>query len=404
MLLYVHVPFCRAKCAYCAFHSQAFDMEACERYLEVLGAEMELMRRRFGAKRLESLYVGGGTPSLLPPWGVERLMQTVDRAFKLDTRAEFSLEANPDSADFETLKLWHGMGANRISLGVQSFDDADLARLGRAHTAAQAETAYTAAWRAGFDNISLDLIWGLPGQRVSGWLRSLRAAIGLGPQHMSCYNLTLEAGTPLARAAESGGLAFAPDEDQARMFVYGSELLEGKGYLQYEISNYARMGFACRHNQGYWDGADYLGLGPSAVSTVAGRRWENPRHMDEWEAAVRSGRLGNEAESEEITEAIRARELVMLGLRTAKGLQLGRYRKLTGRDFLADNKGVLTALRNRDLIRISGGFVRLTRQGMLVSNAILAHLDVPDGAETPPRLGGASGSGVEGGPPGALSC
>ncbi len=371
--VYVHVPFCRAKCRYCAFYSVPLDMEALEAYADALCREIRFYGRRFPGAGIETLYFGGGTPSLLPEWAVARIVGVLRRAFPFSPGIEFTFEANPDSAvNGEFLKRLIGFGVNRLSLGVQSLDDGMLRLLGRPHDAATARAAYFAARQAGFANIGLDFLWGLPGQRLSQWLATLKEAIRLSPEHLSCYGLTLEPGTPFAVMADSGEIAPPAEAEQAEMFVRGAQYLESHGYLHYEISNFARMGFASRHNMGYWEGRDYLGLGPSAVSTLAGRRHENPRDIAGYAALARKGNFG--ADGKDLTPQEVVREMVMLSLRTTKGLDLSAYRARSGRDFLKENAEFVRALRQNGLIRLSAGHLRLTKNGMLVSNVILARL------------------------------
>ncbi|EPR43954.1 oxygen-independent coproporphyrinogen III oxidase [Desulfovibrio sp. X2] len=373
MLLYVHVPFCRRKCTYCAFASQVPEGDDFALWERALTAEMELSSKRFGRPVLETVYFGGGTPSLLPAWLFGCVADAVRKNFEVPKGIEFTVEANPESADLHTLQDLVAAGATRLSLGVQSFADDDLRLLGRPHTGEQAVAAYEAARYAGFRNVGLDLIWGLPGQRTATWLRQLKvAAEKLRPEHLSCYSLTPEPGTPLAALLEGGQLALPGENEQSRMFMTGSAYLEGQGYLHYEISNFARMGFTSRHNTGYWEGKDYLGLGPSAVSTVGGRRWENPRGLAAWAEEALAGKSG--ARPEELDRATRLRELVMLSLRTSKGLSMAAYRELSGRSFSEEHGALLQALRRHGLVRISKGQVRLSANGMLVSNLILERL------------------------------
>lgn len=372
MLLYVHVPFCKRKCHYCAFHSFSPEEDDFKRYTELVRKEIEFWRGRLGRKRLQTLYFGGGTPSLLPIEHVTEITEAVDKAFKLDQGFEFTFEANPDSVvEWGYLPELRRLGVNRLSLGVQSFNDRDLLLLGRPHSARQAEGAYNLSRDLGFENIGLDLIWGLPGQNLQAWMAQLARAVQLGPQHLSCYGLTLEPDTPMQGIIESQGLAFAPENEQAKMFIHGAEFLEEAGYLQYEISNFARMGFSSRHNAGYWDGSDYLGLGPSAVSTLKGARFENPRGLAAYAEAVEDGKLLQSIET--LDDETRRREMIMLGLRTSKGLDLAAYKKLTGRSFLQEYESMVTALRQHEMVRISGGRIRLTKFGMLVSDTILAN-------------------------------
>lgn len=373
MQLYIHVPFCRSKCRYCAFYSKPLDMDDLAAYVAALPLEMAHWSRALGRPRLETVYFGGGTPSLLPAWALTKIVPAIKRHFELASALEWTFEANPDSAlDAGYLTSLLRYGVNRLSLGVQSLADDDLRLLGRPHDARQALTAYALARRAGFANIGLDLMWGLPGQREAQWLEALKTVVSLRPEHLSCYGLTLEPGTPLAEDAAAGRLVLPDEVEQGRMYVHGAEFLEEQGYLQYEISNFARMGYVSRHNSGYWEGRDYLGLGPAAVSTLAGRRHENPSDIRQWTALVRAGKCGQGAVA--LTPAEKAREMVLLALRTAKGLRLAAYRKVTGRDFFKDNESLITALRQNELIRISDGHLRLTKNGFLVSNVILERL------------------------------
>lgn len=373
MLLYIHVPFCRSKCRYCAFVSKPLDMAEVEVYAAALPLEIRHFGKKLGRPKVETVYFGGGTPSLLPAWALSRILPEIPKHFDLHPAVEWTFEANPDSAqDVAYLRSLIGYGVNRLSLGVQSFSDASLACLGRPHNGKAALAAVNAVRQAGFANLSLDLIWGLPGQREGAWLEELRTAVRLRPEHLSCYGLTVEPGTPLAAEAEAGGLELPPESEQGRMYVHGAEYLEEQGYLQYEISSFARMGFQSRHNSGYWEGRDYLGLGPGAVSTLSGVRHENPREVRDWAALAKAGRCGVGGLA--LSREERVREYVMLSLRTAKGLRLSLYKRLTGIDFVKENEGLLTALRQKELIRLSGGHLRLTKNGFLVSNLILERL------------------------------
>ncbi|MDR3073095.1 MAG: radical SAM family heme chaperone HemW [Deltaproteobacteria bacterium] len=376
MLLYIHVPFCRAKCRYCAFYSVPLaegGANAVREYTETLLTEIALWGDRLGKATIESVFFGGGTPSILPPKALSAILDRLNKAFALAKNVEISMEANPES--FLAIGYAHevaGLGVNRLSLGVQSLDEHGLAALGRPHSRREALMAYELARAANFASVSLDLIWGRPGQRRRDWLRELTEAASLSPDHLSCYGLTLEEGTPLAEAHEKGLVSLPEEQDQAAMYMDGAEYLESQGYLQYEISNFARMGFQCRHNLGYWEGLDYIGLGPAATSTFKGLRWTNPADAAAWKSRVRAGLPAHDAEK--LTPKIRLLETVMLRLRTTRGLRLKAYHELSGRDFVRDNKDLVRLLHRRGLVRIRNGYLRLTRNGMLVSNAILEHL------------------------------
>jgi len=352
-------------------------MDALEAWGKALAREASHYAALLGSPAVQTVYLGGGTPSLLPAWAFERLAQTLTRNFTIGPEAEFTLEANPESCvDKELMGLWRSAGVNRVSLGVQSLQDELLAALGRPHTAMHVHAAVDRLRAAGFVNLSLDLMWGLPGQRVKSWMDTLKAAARLAPEHISAYGLTLEPGTPMAGDMERGVLALPGEDEAAKMYVNGGDYLEELGYMHYEISNFGRMGFFSRHNQGYWEGRDYLGLGPSAVSTIAGRRWENPRGVAAYLAAAGKGAWGADAET--LSPEIRAREKLMLALRTSKGMRLSEYKRLTGRDLAASEGKLLGALNQKGLIRIRDGSLRLTRSGMLVSNLIIGRFLFPD--------------------------
>lgn len=369
MLLYVHVPFCVRKCGYCAFHSGPFSPEAAAYYVRQVLQEMDEWGRTLGRVRVETVYFGGGTPSLLEAGQIEALLQAAQSCFSLSSDAEITLEANPDSVlKSGFLSSLRGLGVNRLSLGVQSLQDDLLVMLGRPHDARQARQAVQAARQTGFSNLSLDLIWGLPGQTPERWLDDLRAAVELAPEHISCYGLSLEEGTPLTRQIEQERLVLPDEESGVRMYLDGSEYLESAGYAHYEISNYARPGRESRHNMGYWEGREYLGLGPAAVSTIGNRRWSNPAGLEEYAARVASG---HDPSGEEVLSArTRLEEMVMLSLRMRDGLDLEKFKATTQAEFPWRHPAV-EQLRSSGLACLRDGHFQLTRKGMLVSNSAI---------------------------------
>lgn len=370
LLLYLHVPFCRTRCTYCSFHSQVYNDVTFAWYLKTLLLEIELWGKRLGNPTISTIYLGGGTPSLMPLQHMQRIMETINKHFKATPNMEVTLEANPESTqDSSWFRSLMGMGFNRLSMGVQSLTDTDLTRLGRPHNAAMAIEAFNQARSAGFNNISLDLIWGLPQQRLKTWLDQLKTIARLTPEHLSCYGLSIEKGTPLYKQSLEMDLQLAQDQEQGKMFVYGAELLESLGYFQYEISNFSRMGFESRHNRGYWEARDYLGLGPSAVTTIGNLRYRNPLFMDEYDATVR-GDFSSVA-FEELDEKTKLTEMVMLALRTAKGLDLKEHKKRAGFDITKTHQKLISALIANGLTKINRGRLRLTKEGMAVSNVII---------------------------------
>lgn len=369
MQLYVHVPFCRSKCAYCGFYSMVHHPGLESRFTELLLREMAYWSADLGRPRLETVFFGGGTPSLLASDHLERIVAALQEGFDLDPDVELSLEANPDSVDGERLALWRDLGVTRISLGLQSLRNERLALLQRPHSAEQGLDAVKKAQRAGFAQVGADILWGLPGQSLPDWLDELRSLGDLGLDHVSCYGLSLEPGTALARRAAKGALSFPDEEEQAEMYLQGAAYLEALGLEHYEISNFARASRRCRHNEGYWAGRCYLGLGPGAVSSLSVERWENPRDMEAYAACVDHGleartveRLGLEEER---------REMILLRLRTAEGLSLAEYAQRTGQDLLQEYRGLVERLCAEGLMRQSGDRLFLSPQGMAVSNSIL---------------------------------
>ena len=317
--LYVHVPFCRGKCLYCDFYSIA-DISQVLDYLEALAQEARLYQGRFPA--FDTLYLGGGTPSLLSGPQLAALMDCLRRHFTFAPDTEVTLEANPDDLTLEKLRLFLDLGVNRLSLGVQSFDDAELRFLGRRHTARQALQTIVWARAAGFNNLGVDLIYALPGQTEAAWRKNLEKVLKFQPEHLSCYQLTLSPETPLGQRQARGEFAPPAEEAQRRLFLLTSQFLEARGYLHYEVANFARgAARRCRHNLKYWQHAPYLGLGPAAHSFDGTRRWWHHASLDRYCQALRQGQLPLAGEETLTPEQLRL-EACLLGLRTREGLPL----------------------------------------------------------------------------------
>ena len=358
--LYIHIPFCRSKCAYCDFYSLARSEEHMDAYAAALRSSLRAAAPRAAEHIVDTVYFGGGTPSLLGAPRLAALLQTAADCFSLATDAEITFEANPESArDADALQTLRGAGFNRVSLGMQSADDGELRAIGRVHTARDTEEAVRAARRAGFDNLSLDLIYGLPGQTRGRWRETLAAAVALAPEHLSCYALKVELGTPLY--AQKDAAALPGDDAQADMYLSAAEILAAHGYEHYEISNFARHGRASRHNLKYWTLSEYLGFGPGAHSDFGGRRFAVARDLGAFLA-------GNAVYSEDaaIPPRERAAEYVMLGLRTARGVSADELSLPFG-----GAEAVLRECAAHGLAARSAGRWRLTARGFLVSNAII---------------------------------
>ena len=361
--LYIHIPFCKAKCIYCDFYSLPRSEEKMDAYTDALRRSLARFSDAAQGYAVDTVYFGGGTPSYL---GADRLcgiLETVFACYHVDRNAEITTEANPDSArEVPALRQLRSAGFNRISLGMQSADDEELRRIGRIHTHGETVEAVEAARAAGFDNLSLDLIYGLPAQSAARWRENLRAAIALRPEHLSCYGLKVEEGTPLYRQRETMRL---PDDDaQAEEYLAAVETLASAGYAQYEISNFARPGRESRHNLKYWTMQEYLGFGPGAHSDFAGRRFACARDLNAYLAGEE--RL---SESARPARAEREEERVMLALRTARGLDLSALSEDT-----AEAEAVLAECARHGLARKESGRWRLTPQGFLVSNAVIVRV------------------------------
>lgn len=324
MRLYVHYPFCVRKCRYCDFLSGPSNEERRSAYLEALCREITLAGRKYRNEdgtlcRVQSVYFGGGTPSLMTEKEMEHLLFTLSLNFLLLPDAEITTECNPGTVTKEKLTAFRDMGINRISIGVQSFKDSELSLLGRIHTREDAISCVMAAKEAGFDSVSLDLMSALPGQTMKDLMENLETAVSLSPDHISCYSLILEDGTALKAMAEEGKLPPFPDEDLDRaMYHETGRFLQEHGYPRYEISNYARPGFECRHNIGYWTGDEYLGLGLGAASLVSHTRFSNTRKMDEY--LVLKDLPEIRRETEHLSRKDEESEFMILGLRMTEGV------------------------------------------------------------------------------------
>lgn len=366
--LYVHIPFCRQKCSYCDFYSLAHSEEKMDDYTTALVHHLEEVAPQAAAHQVDTVYVGGGTPSYLGEKRLCAILKTIRKRYDVARNAEITLEANPDSAcDVKALKALRRAGFNRISLGVQSADDGLLQRIGRIHTFEQVKTAVAAARKAGFDNLSMDVIYGLPGQTMAQWEDTLSALLSLSPQHLSCYGLKVEEGTPLWQRRQQE--TFPDDDRQAEMYLYAVAMLAENGFEQYEISNFARKGYASRHNLKYWHMDEYAGFGPGAHSDMGGVRFAYVRDMDRY---IRGQLLLSE--SEDGATLARDFEYVMLSLRTAEGIDR-RYFETVYRQRFDPMETLFCRYETAGLAQRTEKGWRLTPRGFLVSNAIIVELE-----------------------------
>ena len=364
--LYIHIPFCASKCAYCDFYSLPNCEEKMDDYVSAL--EKHLMTASFAENQaVDTVYFGGGTPSYLGAERLCRLLKTVKKHYAVTRDAEITLEANPDSAgDVKELQKLHRAGFNRISLGVQSTDDGLLKRIGRVHDYKQVKLALAAARKAKFDNLSIDLIYGLPDQTVERWQRTLQDAVELAPQHISCYGLKVEEGTPLWR--EKDTMVAADDDEQAEMYLWAVEFLRQHGYEQYEISNFALPGYKSRHNLKYWQMMPYAGFGPGAHSDFGEVRFAYEKDLDSYIA----GEL-RLSQREEIPPRERCQEYIMLSLRTARGMEKRVFENTYRLPFAVLEEKFAVYEHHGLAARTEGGW-RLTPEGFLVSNRIIVEL------------------------------
>lgn len=369
--IYIHIPFCRKKCNYCAFLSGASTEAEREEYVEALLREIRI--RKGEVDQADTIYFGGGTPSLLTVDQIRRIIETVKANYTISTDAEITLEANPATLTREKLEGYRRAGVNRLSMGVQSMNDARLQYLGRIHTAEDAVKEFRMARAAGFDNINLDLIFAVPGTHLSDAMEDLRELVALQPEHISFYSLQLEEGTPFFQQFEAGDLHEVPDDEDREIYHRGCCYLKEQGYEQYEISNFAKAGYVSRHNSKYWSMAEYVGLGLGASSYVGHCRMENLSDLKEYGEMVRRGQKPFEAvysnsEKDDVAEA------VFTGLRRREGI---RFADILGSkadffQYYRDVEAEIAEFCKGGFLEVSDVGMRLTEKGIDISNRIMA--------------------------------
>ncbi|MCR5153964.1 MAG: radical SAM family heme chaperone HemW [Lachnospiraceae bacterium] len=377
--IYVHIPFCVKKCGYCDFLSAPGTPEEEERYITALCKEIRDMGQYTSDYLVKTIYFGGGTPSVLETPLTEKVMETIRQTFTLDENAEITIEVNPGTITREKLYKYKEFGFNRLSMGIQSADDAELKKIGRIHTFKETVDGFNIAREVGFNNISVDVISALPGQTESSYANTLNEIVKLGPDHISSYSLILEEGTPFyEKYAENGPFKdeIPGEETDRKMYAYTKEFLKSKGYERYEISNYAKPGFESRHNSSYWTGTEYLGFGLGASSLFTNARYHNVENMEEYITKALAGE-DTRADIERLVEAEQMEEYMILGLRMMKGISKEAFKARFGKPIEVVYGDKLAKLKRDGLITNEGDTVALTDLGIDVSNRVFVEF-VPD--------------------------
>lgn len=373
--LYVHVPFCSRVCPYCDFAVQTGGPRRRAEFLEALLVEIASVP--WDGPSFDTVYLGGGTPSSLAPGDLERILSALRDRFSFAEGPWITIEANPEDVARGAAEHWQGLGVSTVSLGVQAFDDEELRFLGRRHDAATSTAAVEICHDAGIPVVSVDLIFGLPGQSPKAWASTLRTASRLAPRHISCYQLTIHDGTRFGRLRDRGRLDEMPDEEQGELFLMTHDLLGEAGYLGYEVSNFAsEPRFESRHNRKYWRHVPYLGLGPSAHSFDGRSRWWNRRRLRDWRSAV--VREGAAVEgSERLRPEELALEALIFGLRTRDGLDLASLARRRSIDLRTANAALLERLQDDGLVVLDGPVMRPTLRGMVVAEWLVGRFEIP---------------------------
>ena len=370
--LYLHIPFCSAICPYCDFAVLTGGPEKRRRFADHLISEISLWtpdRSRF--EGIDTIYFGGGTPSALAPEDIDRILGAARANLSIQDGTWVSFEANPEDVNPESVQAWRDLNVRFLSLGIQSFDVDALKFLGRRHDPEKARSSVETARTAGFDTISIDLIYGLPGQPFEIWRRTLEQAVALRPDHISCYQLTFHEGTPFGFRLERGKMHELPEEAQAEIFLFTHEFLRDHGYPAYEVSNFARSPeHRSRHNQKYWHHIPYLGLGPSAHSFSGMHRWWNERKLGPYEKRIGNGERPV-ADSEELTREDLALEALMLGLRTAEGIDLDEFRRRYNVDIRRQNSRLIEKLTSEGLAEARQDQLILTLAGLTIADSLV---------------------------------
>ncbi len=367
--LYIHIPFCKAKCNYCDFNSFSGMEDLIPPYFKALKRDMELCSEQLGSCSVKSVFIGGGTPTFPDAHYVCDILDACAKTFSIEKNAEISIEANPGTLSYEKLSAYKASGVNRLSIGLQAYQDHLLKKLGRIHGAEEFSENFNQARRAGFSNINVDLIFGIPDQTFDDWAQTLSKVIELEPEHLSCYSLKIEEGTVFGRLYESGELIPAEDELDRKMYRYAIETLTNHGYKHYEISNFAKPGMECVHNMIYWKAEQYLGIGAGSHSYLKGKRFNRVYGVKDYISSVEKGIIPVE-NVEKISRDGEISEFMILGLRLTEGISVSRFRERFGQDVYELFGRKLERLAKRQLLDIKDDRIKLTQTGLDLANQV----------------------------------
>lgn len=383
--IYIHIPFCKSKCFYCDFNSYSGKDSLAGPYFSALFSEMERKAEELGERAVKSIFIGGGTPTLVDAIYISRLLEACARYFRLDSNAEISIESNPGTLDYDKLKAYKAAGINRLSIGLQAWQDNLLMELGRIHRRQQYIENLEASYKAGFRNINTDLIFGLPNQSIEDWAETLESVVSIGENngltHLSCYSLQIEEGTIFGDRFNAGTLKPVDDELDRRMYSYTIEALRQKGYQHYEISNFAKSGYECKHNLIYWKAREYAGFGAGAHSFLNSIRSSNPDGIEEYIEAVRTGNVNGPIENQFINKSEAMSEFMILGLRLISGISSREFKKRFSQSLTSVYGETIDRLVNEGLLerlpsntsageRASNEIIKLTRLGLDLGNKV----------------------------------
>ena len=367
--LYIHIPFCVTKCKYCDFNSFKIDLNEKIKYLNYLGEEMKLYKEEIKNREIDSVFVGGGTPSILNENEINILFEKIKENFNIKSNAEITMECNPGTLTLNKLKVMKKSGVNRLSIGLQAVQNHHLKYIGRIHTFEEFEKNYHDAKQMGFDNINIDLMYALPNQSREDWMESLEKVVKLNPTHISAYSLILEENTELFKMYERDEFNLLDENTDIEMYEYTINYLKSHGYNQYEISNYAKDNFECKHNVLYWKCEEYVGIGASASGYFNGIRYNNICELDNYEKMILEGEKPIEWE-EKLSIKDEIEESIFLGLRMNEGIQISDFKEKYNYDFEKEYKNEIEKLSKMELIEIDNNRMKLTQKGREISNSV----------------------------------